>query len=143
MSFFSNVHMISHLHKMCLHYFIVAQFFVIIHFLTKLDHISWVDSFFVIKVPNISNTSKMFIGQLWIRVRTMEPIPYSAGLNGGSSTLLHRWSKNTKVSSFARTHRLSTIACLISILAKPTFSIVSTLTFVGERFPINLVISRG
>lgn len=143
MSFFSNVHMISHLHKMCLHYFIVAQFFVIINFLTKLDHISWIDSFFVIKVPNISNTSKMFIWQLWIRVRTMEPILYSAGLNGCSSTLLHRWSKNTKVSSLARTDRLSTIACLISISAKPTFSIVSALSVITERFPINLIISWG
>ena len=141
MSFFSNVHMISHLSKMRLHYFIMAQFFVIIYFLTKLDHISWVDSFFIIKVSNISNTSKMFIGQLWIRIRTMEPILNSARLNSGSSTLLHRWSKNTKISSFARTHRLSTITCLISICAKPTFSIISALTFVGERFPINLIIS--
>jgi hypothetical protein len=73
----------------------------------------------------------------------MEPILYSAGLNGGSSTLLHGWSKNTKVSSFARTDRLSTIACLISICAKPTFSIVSALSVIIERFPINLVISRG
>jgi len=141
--FFSNVHVISHLHEVGLHYFVVAQFFVVIYFFTKLDYVGWVDSFFVIKVSNISYTSKMFIWQLWIRVWTMEPIFNSAWFNRWSSTLLHRWSKNRQIPSFAGIYRLSAVTCVISISAKPTFCIVSALSFIIEGFPIDFIISGG
>ena len=141
MGFFGNVHVISHLHEMGLHYFVVAQFFVVIYFFAKLDDVGWVDSFFVIKVSNVSYTSKMFIWQLWIRVWTMEPIFNSAWFNRWSSTFLHRWSKNRQIPSFARIDRLPAVAGVISIGAEPTFCIVSALSIVSEGFPIYFIIS--
>lgn len=128
---------------MCLHHFIMAKFFVVVNLFTKFDNIGWIDSLFVIKVSYVSHTSKMFLRPLWIRIRAMESLILSIGMNRWSSTLLNRWRENRKLSSFNWIDSGSAIAWFIGISAKPTLSITSRIrcSIVIEWFPIDFIIS--